>query len=60
MNTNLQTQVYEALSNAADNGFCFYEMSFLEIAEDLITNDSDLKDQLAEDLIPHIKAFFHR
>ena len=50
-------RVKESLTNAVEeNGYLeILEMSDYEIAEDLITYDSELENEDPESLIPHIK-----
>lgn len=54
---NLKELVFEALSNAKDNGYTFDGMSAEEIAEDMVQYDANLEAVDAEDLVPLIEEF---
>lgn len=50
--------VHDALDKATDNGFEFEAWTFLEVAQDLVTHDSQLEDESAEEIAPIVKEWF--
>jgi len=55
---NLAKLVSEALDNALDNGYDLSKMTLEQIADDLLEFDADLEGCTAEQLIPHIQAWW--
>lgn len=53
----LEARVSEAMENATDNGFCFEGWTYLEVAEDLCTYNSDFETETPVSLVPHIKQW---
>lgn len=53
-----QKLVNQALESATDNGFSFEHWTYRDIAEDLVTCDSDLEASEPEELEPIVKSWF--
>lgn len=50
--------VNQALDNAHEGGFSFKDMTYLEVAEDMVNYDSELEMHKPQDLLTHIIEWY--
>lgn len=58
--TPTQTLVDTAMESATDNGYCFEDWTYLEIAEDLVQIDSQLEAETPGVIEPMVRDWFTR
>jgi hypothetical protein len=54
----IKALVFQALDNARENGYSFPEMTFAQIAEDIVECDAELENTAVDIVEPYVRDYW--